>query len=60
LPRAPAVASGRLERIVFVLARIVFWIGYRKDPLLRAPGMAATAYLNLGGLLTAVYLAFVQ
>jgi len=45
--------------IVFVLARITFWIGYRVDPLLRAPGMAATAYLNLGGLLAAVYLAFV-
>jgi hypothetical protein len=46
--------------IVFVLARVAFWIGYRKDPLLRAPGMAATAYLNLGALLTAAYLAFVQ
>jgi hypothetical protein len=45
--------------IVFVIARVVFWIGYRKDPLLRAPGMAATAYLNLGGLLAAAWLAFV-
>ena len=45
--------------IVFVIARIVFWIGYRLDPLLRAPGMSATVYLNLGGLLAAAYLAFV-
>ena len=34
--------------IVFVVARIVFWIGYRMDPLYRAPGFSATAYLNLG------------
>lgn len=37
--------------IVFVLARTVFWIGYRMNPLYRAPGMAATAYMNLGILL---------
>lgn len=34
--------------IVFVVARFVFWIGYRMNPLYRAPGMSATAYLNLG------------
>ena len=34
--------------IVFVVARLVFWFGYRLDPLYRAPGMSATAYLNLG------------
>jgi MAPEG family len=34
--------------IVFVVARVVFWIGYRMHPLYRAPGMSATAYLNLG------------
>lgn len=34
--------------IVFVVARVAFWIGYRIDPLYRAPGMAATAYMNLG------------
>jgi len=33
--------------IVFVFARAVFWIGYRRNPLFRAPGMAATSYLNL-------------
>jgi len=34
--------------IVFVVARMVFWIGYRMNPLYRAPGFSATAYLNLG------------
>ena len=34
--------------IVFVIARIAFWIGYRIHPLYRASGMAATAYLNIG------------
>src|SRR5262245_4083183 len=34
--------------IVFVLARIAFWIGYRVHPLYRAFGMAATGYLNVG------------
>ncbi len=43
--------------IVFVLARAVFWIGYRINPLYRAPGMAATSYMNLGILLTVIYFA---
>ena len=34
--------------ITFVIARIVFWIGYRIHPLYRAPGFSSTAYLNLG------------
>jgi hypothetical protein len=34
--------------IVFVIARIAFWIGYRIQPIYRAFGMAATAYLNVG------------
>ncbi len=34
--------------IVFVIARTGFWIGYRINPLYRAPGMSATAYMNLG------------
>jgi hypothetical protein len=42
--------------IVFVIARAVFWIGYRIDPLYRAFGMAATAYLNVGLLATALWL----
>jgi len=33
--------------IVFVVARCVFWLGYRINPLFRAPGMSATGYLNL-------------
>jgi len=42
--------------LVFVLARIIFWIGYRIDPLYRAPGMAATSYLNMGVILSALYI----
>ena len=34
--------------VVFVAARILFWIGYRIHPLYRAFGMAATGYLNVG------------
>ena len=43
--------------IVFVVARLVFWIGYRIHPLYRAPGFAATMYLNLGLLVAAIWLA---
>lgn len=41
--------------IVFMIARLVFWYGYRRHPLYRAPGMAATAYLNLGMILYVLY-----
>jgi len=41
--------------IVFVVARVVFWFGYRINPLYRAPGMAATAYLNLGIIVYVIY-----
>jgi uncharacterized MAPEG superfamily protein len=44
--------------ITFVAARFIFWIGYRIDPLHRAFGFAATAYLNLGLLLAALWLQF--
>jgi hypothetical protein len=47
----------RAAAIVFVVARTVFWIGYRIHPLYRAPGFASTAYLNLGLLLGAIWLA---
>jgi len=47
----------RAAAIVFVAARLVFWIGYRIHPLYRAPGFSSTAYLNLGLLLGAVWLA---
>jgi len=41
--------------IVFVVARTVFWMGYRMNPLYRAPGMSATAYMNLGLILYVLY-----
>jgi uncharacterized membrane protein YecN with MAPEG domain len=41
--------------IVFVAARIAFWLGYRINPLYRAAGMSATAFLNLALIL---YVAF--
>jgi hypothetical protein len=41
--------------LVYVLARIAFWIGYRIDPLYRASGMAATIYMNLCIILTVFY-----
>jgi len=47
----------RAAAIVFVVARIIFWIGYRIHPLYRAPGFSSTAYLNAGLLLGAVWLA---
>ena len=34
--------------IVFIFARMAFWIGYRIHPLYRAFGMGATGYLNVG------------
>jgi len=34
--------------VVFIVARIAFWVGYRIHPLYRAFGMAATGYLNIG------------
>jgi hypothetical protein len=40
---------------VFIIARLGFWFGYRKHPLLRAPGMSATAYLNLAMILHVLY-----
>jgi uncharacterized MAPEG superfamily protein len=43
--------------ITFVAARAAFWIGYRLNPLYRAPGFAATFYLNLGLLGGALWLA---
>lgn len=33
--------------IVFVIARLVFWIGYRIRPVYRAAGFASTFYLNI-------------
>ena len=44
--------------IVFVVARLVFWAGYRLHPLYRAPGMSATMYMNLGMILYVLYRLF--
>ncbi len=44
--------------IVFVFARGAFWLGYRINPLYRAPGMAATAYMNLGMILYFLFCTF--
>jgi uncharacterized MAPEG superfamily protein len=55
--------SGTNQQIIgaaagtFVAARILFWIGYRIDPLYRAAGFAATFYLNLGLIIAALWLA---
>ena len=46
--------------ITFVVARVIFWIGYRINPLYRAPGMSATAYLNLGMILYSLYCVFIR
>jgi len=43
--------------IVFVAARLAFWIGYRIHPLYRTPGFAGTAYLNMGLIGAALYFA---
>jgi hypothetical protein len=39
----------------FACARIVFWGGYLSAPIARAPGMAATALVNLAALVTAAW-----
>jgi hypothetical protein len=33
--------------LIFVIARLAFWIGYRIKPVYRAAGFASTSYLNL-------------
>jgi uncharacterized MAPEG superfamily protein len=53
--RLPVIAAAA---IVFVVARLAFWIGYRIDPLYRAFGFSSTAYLNLGLLLASLWLGF--
>lgn len=45
------VAAG----VVFAAARLVFWGGYMLGPLLRAPGMAATFFINVATLIAAVW-----
>lgn len=52
-----AMGVVRAAAIVFVVARLAFWVGYRIHPLHRAFGFASTAYLNLGLLLASIWLA---
>ena len=42
--------------IAFVVSRLAFWIGYRIRPAYRAPGFAATAYMNAAMLVAALML----
>jgi hypothetical protein len=56
LPPAHVQVTGAAA-IVFVAARLAFWVGYRIAPLYRAFGFASTAYLNLGLLLASLWLA---
>jgi hypothetical protein len=42
--------------ITFVIARVVFWVGYRIHPLYRAPGFSSTAYLNLGMIVAVLWM----
>lgn len=44
--------------IIFVVARVAFWIGYRIRPVYRAFGMAATSYLCLALFAHAAWLAW--
>ena len=56
VPPAYVTAIGAAA-IWFTIARILFWIGYRIDPLYRAFGFASTIYLNLGLLAGALWFA---
>lgn len=49
------VAAGA---IIFVIARLAFWIGYRIRPLYRAAGFASTFYLNVALFGYALWLAW--
>jgi uncharacterized membrane protein YecN with MAPEG domain len=41
--------------LTFAVARIAFWIGYLRAPLLRAPGMAATFLVTIVALVGALW-----
>ena len=41
--------------ITFVIGRFLFWAGYHKNPLYRAPGLSSVAYMNLGIILYVLY-----
>lgn len=42
--------------VTFVVMRLAFWVGYRIKPVYRAFGFASTFYMNLGMLLTSLWL----
>lgn len=44
--------------ITFVAMRLAFWVGYRIKPVHRAFGFASTFYMNIGMLITALWLWF--
>ena len=41
--------------ITFVIGRFLFWAGYHKNPLYRAPGLSSVAYMNLFIILYVLY-----
>jgi hypothetical protein len=41
--------------ITFVVGRFLFWAGYHKNPLYRAPGLSSVAYMNLFIILYVLY-----
>ncbi len=51
--RLAVIAAGAL---IFVAMRFAFWVGYRRQPLYRAFGMAGTSYLNMALLCYAAWL----
>lgn len=52
----PQVKIVAAAAITFVIMRLAFWAGYRIRPVYRAFGFAATAYLNAGLLVAAIWL----
>ncbi|HEY2131604.1 MAG TPA: MAPEG family protein [Acetobacteraceae bacterium] len=57
---AAGASASRLPAVLalagtFASARIVFWGGYLSAPIARAPGMAATALVNLAALVAATW-----
>ena len=41
--------------VTFVVGRFLFWAGYHKNPLYRAPGLSSAAYMNLFIILYVLY-----
>ena len=41
--------------ITFVIGRFLFWAGYHKNPLYRAPSLSSVAYMNLFIILYVLY-----